>query len=236
MMAIVLFLLLCIGFYFLYVYFRKYEEMNEHYRELSRFVDYKELHPEYVRVRIENILPGYTGTRYEEISAKQIRKFFKNHPEKLAEAEIRFNEWKRNERLYEEGKKRELIKKRVFAYDYEDLLYELYAPLAEKDFRGQWHTYYNGYKADELIMRISEIRNIPTDKAVEIFKILVEHELVHQWDSIYTINHILEESSDPKYKTWDIVSDTDMNLGKWMNEHGYKSKTEIKRNKLCQQT
>ena len=43
MAAFVLFIIICIGLYFLHLYMKKYIETNDHYRELAKFFSEREL-------------------------------------------------------------------------------------------------------------------------------------------------------------------------------------------------
>lgn len=158
---------------------------------------------------------------------ESIEKRFKDNPDLIKEAEKLLAEKKERDRIWEEKKKKDEIIERVFAYDYEEMLYQIFAPYAKVDFRGRWGCFV--FLQKELIMKqISEIKNISLKESEEIFQTLVEHSLLIPLDprgSVeYTLTPLLEENNDGKSSRWNVVSDTDMNLNKWMIAHGYEHK------------
>ena len=63
-------------------------------------------------------------------------------------------------------------------------------------------------------------KNVSKEKADDIIKELEHHGIIYQCKDVYglvsVLNGISREST--------IVSDSDMNLDKWMNAHGYEPK------------
>lgn len=215
MATVILFVLICVGLYILYVYFKKEEEKNKHYRELARFIDKKELYPEYARTNIKDIHPRFTKMEYKEPTADEIRKYFKEHPDKLAEVETRLVELGRNRILYQEERKRKLIKQRVFAYEYEDMLFQIFAPFAH-DYGNTWVPQPLLY--DFVVKRIAEIKNVTAEEASKILEALKDKEVIY-YNGGVNLSQVLWDGS-----FWNIVSDTDLNLDKWMVAHGYEHK------------
>ena len=161
----------------------------------------------------------------EDISA--IKKRLRQNHELFVKTEKQYEEAQRKNHVRKESKKREAIIMRVFAYEYEELLYQIFAPLAKSNDAYSvwgWTTLCSeGYSKDYIIQKISEIKNIPISEAESIFHILVKHKLIYKYHE-YLLTRLLETSrpSSPEdYLCWDIVTDIDMNLDKWMNEHGY---------------
>ena len=135
----------------------------------------------------------------------------------------------KDELWYEkESKKREWIKERVFAYDYEEMLYQIFAPSATC-LSTVFYSDFNGINKDEIIDKISEIKHISYTKAKKIFDILVEHKLLnksYKQPNNYRLCSMLETSSyshsDFKFDNcWYIVTVLDMNLDKWMKMHNH---------------
>ena len=67
--------------------------------------------------------------------------------------------------------------------------------------------------------------DLHTGQIQGFFNILVDHELIFEYGpGKYFMTTMLEENSnilEHNFEAWNVVSDTDMNLDKWMIEHGY---------------
>ncbi len=150
-----------------------------------------------------------------------IRKRFKKNRELLVETEREYEKEKNADYLFHENKRKKAIAKRVFAYDYEDMLYQIYAPVAKKYLK--WSASGVTLEKSYIIQRISEIKNVSCIDAESIFNILVDHELICEYGpGNYFLTTMLEGNSDileHNIEAWNVVSDTDMNLNKWMVEH-----------------
>lgn len=214
MAAVILFILLCIGLYFLYVYFKKDAEKMDHYRELAFFFSEREL----------GLLR--TSRNDKRNTDDIICKFFKEHPDKLAEAERKFKEREKRSHEYDEYRKKELIKSRVFAYDYEDMLFQIFAPTA-KDINNHWSP--GNLSKEHVVMRIAGIRNVSKEEALRICDILINKEVLYDISGAGLIlaPMFYDDFSCRPDSKWNIVSDTDMTLNKWMVAHGYKHNKEI---------
>lgn len=156
-----------------------------------------------------------------------IRKVLKDNPDLSKEIEKEYNEQQERDYLYQETKRKEAIAKRVFAYDYEELLYQLFAPIAENnDYFFYWTTSGARESFDKvnLIHRISVLSKKTRSESEQLFNILLEHELIYNWGGVYMLSPMLEYSKGDELLRWDVVSDTDWNLDKWMNANGYKHK------------
>lgn len=163
----------------------------------------------------------------------QIRKYYKQHPEEFINDEKKHAQKAyANYILYE----RDFITKRVFAYDYEGMLYEIYAPFA-KPYKNGWIA--TPLDKDFVINRIAEIERKTKNEAEGIFSQLYVKGLLHitkiseEVDGEIVIKKqlVLDNMLDSlkpydglKFNTWSIVSDKDMNLSKWMEYHDYKRK------------
>ena len=228
MVAVILFILLCIGLYFIHVYYKKQARMNKHYRELSKLIDYKEFRNEYARESIKNIHPGRTRYRYTEPTIEEIRKYFKTHPDKLAETEQKYKEREKQYNLNREYIKRDLVKSRVFAYDYEDMLFQIYAPYAS-DNGDSWMP--GSLSKEYVVQAIAKIKDVSEEEAINIFQLLIENNVICNLQGIgVVLDSMLWDDYNYKNPKWNVVSDIDMTLTKWMNAHGYKHKNETLNN------
>lgn len=210
MAAFVLFIIICIGLYFLHLYMKKYIETNDHYRELAKFFSEREL----------GIIKDNRYTKENHVDV--IRRFFKEHPDKLVEAEKLYKKKKERAHYARESWKKEFIMQRIFAYDYEEMLFQIFSDHAILDEMGKWHSQH--IDKNHLLQRISEIKNIEIDEAQRMVDTLIEHCVLCNVGEDYFLSSLLEESDDNQAMIrWNIVSDTDMNLDKWMKAHGCKN-------------
>lgn len=220
MAAVILFVIICIGLYFLYIYMKREHEKDDYYLELSKYIDYKELHPEYARVRMKDVNLRFVSSRHKESSVDQIRKYFKAHPEKLAEAENKYKEDEERHYVNREYWKRELIKSRVFAYDYEDVLFQIYAPSAS-DMGDRWQP--QGLSKEYIVKRYAEIKNVSIEDALRTYDMLIKKNVICDLPGMGVfLDSMLWDDYKYKDQRWNVVSDTDMTLTKWMDAHGYK--------------
>lgn len=204
MAAVILFIVLCIGLYLLHLNMKKDRERNDHYRELAKYFSEREL----------GIIQNNRYTK--EHPADVIRRFFKEHPDKLEEAERKYKVDEHNRYIRKEEIKRELIKTRVFAYDYEEMLFQIFAHYEVKHEKPSRH---------DVIQRISEIKGIPENEAINMFELLLNKQVLFDLpgDLGVSLNPMLV-TDDYWNKEWNIVSNTDMTLNKWMIAHGYGNK------------
>ena len=183
----------------------KLVQIRQHETELASF--YKKNH--------------YT---YEDIST--IRKRLRQDRELLKETEEDYKKQQKADYYYQEAKRKEAIVKRVFAYDYEEMLYQIFAPIAKNNDDGlTWHAGMRYVGKSYIVNEITKKKKVSILEAESIFNILIEHELIIRvGPDMYTLTYWLESTKLEKGLNWDVVSDTDWNLDKWMNAHGYKHK------------
>lgn len=119
----------------------------------------------------------------------------------------------------EDKERKENIIKRVFAYKYENLIYEIFAPYARQPKFGGGFKYQRWNididLEDEFIKsEISRILCVPNDDAAKIFKELLDNLLLCHinYKNKSGVGHILT-------REWDIISRNDMNLDRWMESH-----------------
>ena len=210
MAAVILFIIICVGLYLLHLYMEKYTETNEHYMELAKFFSEREL----------GIIQDNRYTKENHIDV--VRRFFKEHPDKLAEAEKLYKKRMESKHHAREAWKKEFIMHRIFAYDYEEMLFQIFSDHAILDEMGKWHSQH--IDKNHLLQRISEIKNIEIEESQRIVDTLIEHCVLCNVGEDCFLSSLLEESDDNQSMIrWNIVSDTDMNLDKWMKAHGCKT-------------
>ena len=190
---------------------RKDSEKADHYRELATFFSERELG----LVR--------TDRHKKENPDDVIYRFFKEHPDKLAEAEKRYKEEKEREHNNLESWKKYYIMQRIFAYDFEDMLFQIYSKVAIEDARGKWVAL-SYVKKEDLINKISEIKNVDRCEAERILDLQIKHAILSDIGEGYLLSTLLQDLGSGEKIAWNIVSETDMNLDKWMVANGYEHK------------
>lgn len=136
-----------------------------------------------------------------------VNRFRKDH-NFLKETEDSYKESEKEKILkYENERKRDIVE-RAFAYDYEELLFRIYEPTAEYD-GIEWRP--GLMTKEEVLQRIIEIKNISRNEAEDIFKILVDHNLIWYYAGSCDLTVTLRDKSRSH-----IISKTDMNFNRWM--------------------
>lgn len=140
---------------------------------------------------------------------KSLKKYFDSHPEIYEECLRIKKERDEISKKVDEKLKKQNIMNRIFAYDYEDMLYTIYLPTA-REHDGKYTI--GRLTKDRIISGICEYKNISRSEAEILFEDLYKHGLF--WggrDGEYSL--ILVDSI-----YWNIVSDSDMNFDKWMKK------------------
>ena len=166
----------------------------------------------YCRVSIKGdplVDNGYVGGDKINREINSIIKRFKNDPELLKETEKSYYRRQQLDEEIKDSDRKRLIVKRVFSYEYENLLYQLYKPTAKEEF-GRWRT--EGMRRDEIIKGISDIKSISSNEAEKLFNTFLDHDLIWYFGCKYCLTPMLENESSG----WDIISSSDMNFQKWM--------------------
>jgi hypothetical protein len=74
---------------------------------------------------------------------------------------------------------------------------------------------------------ICKIKNVDRSDAFRIIHLLHERGVLSDIGGGYLLSSLLQDLGNDVEWSWNIVSDVDMNLDKWMVAHGYKHKNEI---------
>lgn len=183
-------------------YFRNQAKKDEYYKKLARYV-------------------GDTCISWGSI--KTIRIFFMEHPDELEKAIALCKIDEENQYRFTEAEKRDLIKHRVLAYDYEDMLFQIFAPFAIEK-KGEWIP--TGLSNEFVVKRISEIKGISNEESLKIYEMLIKNSVLHDKQDnskigkLVFLSFMLRDDSMSN-SDWKIISDTDMTFNKWMERHGY---------------
>ena len=131
-----------------------------------------------------------------------IKSYIKKYLESQQIADSYINSWKK-ERI-------EVFKRRVFAYDYEELIFQMFT---YKDENGCYQAI-KRLKTEEAIKKISELRKLSYDEASKLFAILVNNQLIIYVFEDVKLGSLLDSRSDQ----WNIICNFDMNLDKWIEK------------------
>lgn len=182
-----------------------------------RFIDYikrKDSHYTTLAkyIRVEEFYPDRNFNSYEE----RVKYIFKHNPNVLKRAKELYKEDQERLTLEKNEERKKLAQTRVFAYDYENDLYQIYSDVANKR-GGIWRvSVKDGFNKEYIIQKLSELRHISIPEAQMLFEELVKREILIQFFDTYYLSSLL---TDLGY--WNIISNNDMNLHKWMIAHGY---------------
>ena len=128
-------------------------------------------------------------------------------------------------RAEEEDKRRkEKILNRTYSYQYEDLIYEIFSPLAvmeenkfmAKDY-GKWRVH-RSMDRFFFLSEISRILNVSEDEAIELLFQFEKHDMIdisnipNTWKKACSMGNLLAYD-------WDIISKQDKNISVWMDSH-----------------
>lgn len=157
---------------------------------------------------------------------KAFRKFFTT--ERIEFAKEQEKKWEESDKYWAEEMKKTYTLKRIFAYQYEDFLFSLFAPLAlYDDYEKKWDfipaiSTPEGVKGviihlpeDYVIYRIAKEYNLSEEDAHSRFKELVDNWCIH----FNNIGHWCELGSVLTTHAG-VVSANDMNISKWIELHG----------------
>ena len=73
----------------------------------------------------------------------------------------------------------------------------------------------------ELLQKIAEIKSVSEKEAEDILSLLINHSLIEEFHGRCELTYFLCDESINEFRRWNIISDNDMNLSKWMYQHGY---------------
>ena len=146
---------------------------------------------------------------YEQASSKFLKDENKKK-EVMSQAQKRVQ----LDKEYEENAKRESIKKRVFAYDYENFIFSLFSPLAKKNMLSsnteEWICLDSLPKA-YVLKKMEEKYGA---NAIHLYDQFIENNLLWEMkDGSIDLGFILQHNSN-------VVVDTDLNIDKYIKQFG----------------
>ncbi len=119
------------------------------------------------------------------------------------------------------------IVKRAYSFQYEDGVYQIFAPFAKKNY-GSW-TVSESLEVEYVIREIKEIYNVTNEKARELFDEFVKNELINfffhdERKKKCMLGRILDSE-------WNVISEYDLNLSKWIELHPERESEDSARKK-----
>lgn len=183
-------------------YQRKKDKKTDYLKSLVEYVN-----DEYMTFQDEH-------ENYSE--AKALRVFFNNSRIYLKALELQ-REDEKNRKEYDDEVKKNNIKNRVFAYDYEETIYEIFSKTAYI-FTPQHPTekivyHYSDIKKDVFIEELSSKLKLSKDEAESLFNVFLNRQLVFMnRNGACRIGFTLK-------LYWNVVSSNDLNFSRWMEAH-----------------
>lgn len=133
-----------------------------------------------------------------------------SNPEVRQKAENLRSEEMERERMREERDKKKYTKARVYSYDHESLIYQIFAPFRDaKPFAGEWHCSME-LENDFVISEIARIKKDSINEAEKLFSEFKDNELVFSIGKKCRMGLTLKQY-------WNVVTDEDLNFTKWVN-------------------
>lgn len=147
----------------------------------------------------------------------------KKYPEKWEEAIQRCKRFDEQEAIYQDKDRKQKIANRMFAYEYEEDLYKLYSKYAHVEHK-QYTSAGKALGKKKICEHLMTCRNLSEDKANNLIDELLKHNVL---SNVY-VGVVLSPMIDGRFygSYWDVVSDRDLNLHKWMIQNGYKDPKE----------
>lgn len=126
----------------------------------------------------------------------------------------------RNRAKNEDNWRKEQILKRTYSYQYEDVVYEIFSPLATKSSicKGQTWAIQGGIDADFFRGEVLRILNVSPNEAYRLTDEFAQNDLIKimtppdSWREHCYIGELL-------YYRWDVISKYDKNFSTWMEAH-----------------
>ena len=168
------------------------DELLQNYYVRNEFEDFCDQFPKESRYKLKKQF--FTSTKKKELREKL---------ERIRQQEER--------KAKEERAKR--IKIRIFAYDYEDFLFSVFAPYAYKISERSNNYFSRKVSKDYLIQKIKECPQFCGKNPEDVISLLLENGLLFSTDKLkFELGTVLESYGD-------IVSDYDMTFNKWIEMH-----------------
>lgn len=183
---------------------QKRKKQTERYRELASFVPQEF---------------GEFQNKHEDYSeAKALRIFFSNSKVYLEALKLQ-GEHERRLKAYEDQYKNIKIANRLFSYDYEETIYEIFSKTAwyfitDNPLQMKFVTYSSGYiKKDEFIDKLSSKLKLSKNEADNLYNEFLNKRIIDETDKGNCgIGFTLSVC-------WNVISPNDLNFTRWMKAH-----------------
>lgn len=146
----------------------------------------------------------------------------KNYPEKWEQAKKKCEYSDEQDAIYKDKDRKEKIANRMFAYDYEEDLYKLYSKYAFVEHK-QYTSAGKTLSRKKVCEHLMACRNLSEDEANVLIDNLIKHQVLYEFVGV-SLGSMIDGRFYGSY--WDVVSDRDLNLHKWMIQNGYKDPKE----------
>ena len=196
--------LIIVGFVALLLFFTtRSEAKSKYYEDLYKYVpEEKGLDPNVSRTKAIKKILSQPGVREAAEKMKEERA--------------------RNRAKNEDLDRKRDIERRVYSYKYEELIYHIFSPYAqkrEKYPRGKWEWWITkGIDREFFCYEISRILNVSYDNACRLLSEFEKNGLI----SLSKRPHSLSTDCWPGYilsMKWNIISEYDNNFNRWMDSH-----------------
>ena len=164
----------------------------------------------------------------KNLSRNQALRKFYSDTENYNRAQKLMDDHKQWEKEIDDKNKKKYTIKRVYSYQYEDFVYSLFSPLASYHEFNHSAMVLGSLPHDYIVHKLADYQKISLEKASDLLKEFVENELVSGEMMEILCND--RSSRNKKYKNYEIgltltmyanvVNDSDMNMGKWIETNG----------------
>ena len=154
---------------------------------------------------------------------KNIKKILSDPETRKYAEDLREKAIQRSE-VCEDSRRKELILKRAYSYQYEDVIYEIFAPLAVKERNPQIAAERGGWAVFKPIDKaffqseVARIMKISDEEASFFILEFMKNEMIRVINIPDKINNACFMGDLLKYQ-WDIISKQDKNVSKWIESH-----------------
>ena len=197
------FAIIVVIFYLILYFFNKQSSDERERKDLAKYLDNVYFDPN----------KSYDQNLKKILSDPKVRK----------QAEENRKQHYEREAAREDKQRRENIIKRTYSYKYEDVIYEIFAPYRIErrfEYQGQKWEVHEKLENEFVIHEISRILDVNIEEARRLFKEFDDNGLVdvglgkdiHTRARKCSIGIVI-------YYNWDIISKSDKNFSKWIDEH-----------------
>lgn len=111
----------------------------------------------------------------------------------------------------------EYVKNRIFSYDYEDFLYEIFSHKTQYSEKRGFSCFFYPVDFNSFLISIENEYKVFGDDSLNLIKTLENHQLIYVKDNKVNLGQTLS-------MFWNIISEEDNNFNKWCWKHNIKPK------------